>query len=182
MEFEEFVATRLVMLLRYATVLTCDPHLAEDIVQEVLARAQGRWARIVHADYPERYVKRMVTNEFLSWRRRRAARVVPLSLPALDQVAGSTPDPAVQRDERDALLAQVAALPPRQRAVIALRYYEDMPDAEIAEILGCGRATVRSHASRALAALQTALAPRPADEQELTHGRRKAAIRPAASE
>lgn len=157
MGFEEFVAARLTPLLRYATVLTCDPHLAEDVVQEVLARAQGRWSRIKRVDHPERYVKRMVTNEFLSWRRRRAARVVPLSLGALAHIAGAAPDLTAEHDERDALLQHVAALPPRQRAVIALRFYEGMPDAEIADVLGCSSATVRSHASRALASLHTAL-------------------------
>lgn len=157
MGFEEFIEERLVPLLRYATVLTCDPHLAEDIVQEVLARAQVRWSRIARAEHPERYVKRMVTNEFLSWRRRRAARVVPLASGLLEHVTGAAPDHIAAHDERDALLARVAALPPRQRAVVALRYYEDMPDAEIADVLGCTPATVRSHASRGLAALHAAL-------------------------
>jgi RNA polymerase sigma-70 factor (sigma-E family) len=153
--FDEFLGARLVALLRYATVVTCDPHLAEDIVQDVMIRAQQRWARISGTDQPEAYVKRMVLNQFLSWRRRRAANALPLSLPAIESSAVAGQDTATGVVERQALLGQIAALPPRQRAVIALRYYEDRSDAEIAALLGCSEATVRSHCSRALAALRT---------------------------
>lgn len=152
MTFDEFLGSRLSALLRYATVVTCDPHLAEDVVQDVLIRAQQRWARISNADQPEAYVKRMILNEFLSWRRRRAAKT--LLVPATESAAAE-PDAAARVVERHALLSQIAALPARQRAVIALRYYEDLPDAEIAALLGCSEATVRSHCSRALAALRT---------------------------
>jgi DNA-directed RNA polymerase specialized sigma24 family protein len=85
--FEEFVALRLGALVRYATVVTWDPYLAEDITQEVLVRAQARWSRIGGLDAPEQYVKRMVLNEFLSWRRRKAAHVVLLPKEALDGIA-----------------------------------------------------------------------------------------------
>jgi RNA polymerase sigma-70 factor (sigma-E family) len=155
--FDEFVAFRLGVLLRYATVLTCDPHLAEDITQEVLVRAQAKWERIAQLDAPERYVKRMVLNEFLSWRRLRAARVVPLAREQLDSIVAPTPDPAAAQDERDAMLRLIAALPPRQRAAIALRFYEDLPDSEIADLLGCRSVTVRSLVSRALATLRRSL-------------------------
>ena len=77
--FEDFATGQVTPLLRYATVVTCDAYLAEDITQDVLVRAQARWARISAVDAPEHYVKRMILNEFLSWRRRRAARVVPLA-------------------------------------------------------------------------------------------------------
>jgi RNA polymerase sigma-70 factor (sigma-E family) len=160
-EFEEFLTVRLAALLRYATVLACDPHLAEDIVQEVLARAQPRWARIRAADAPEAYVKRMIVNELNTWRRRRAARVVPMSLDALDALAGAQADPAAAVDERDAMVRRLAGLPVRQRIVLALRYYEGLDDHQIAEALGCRPATVRSHAARALATLRKG-APEPA--------------------
>jgi len=150
--FDEFLGARLPALLRYATVVTCDPHLAEDVVQDVLLRAQQRWARISGADQPEAYVKRMIVNQFLSWRRRRAAKTLPV--PAAETAAADV-DTAARIVERHALLSQIAALPPRQRAVIALRYYEDMSDVEIAALLGCSEATVRSHCSRALATLRT---------------------------
>jgi RNA polymerase sigma-70 factor (sigma-E family) len=161
MTFEEFLGLRLPALLRYATVLSCDPHLAEDIVQEVLVRAQARWPRIAAFDAPEAYVKRMIVNELASWRRRRAAGVVPMSQPALDAVLGPGDDPATAHGERDAMMRRIAALPLRQRMAVALRYYEDLTDQEIADLLGCRPVTVRSHLSHGLAALRQAV-PRPA--------------------
>jgi len=155
--FEEFVSARLGALVRYATVVTWDPHLAEDITQNVLVRAQARWARIGRLDAPERYVKRMVVNEFLSWRRRRAARLIPLSRESLDPLMAPVPDPTTPYDERDAMLRLIGGLPPRQRAVIALRFYEEMSVEEIADLLGCRTVTVRTHLCRALAALREAL-------------------------
>ena len=157
MTFEEFVSARLGVLVRYATVVTWDRHLAEDIVQNVLVRAQARWSRIGRLDEPELYVKRMVVNEFLSWRRRRAARSIPLSGESMAGLLAPVPDPAVRRDERDAMLRLIATLPPRQRAVIALRFYDDLAVEQIAEVLGCRASTVRTHLSRALAALQLAM-------------------------
>ena len=157
MTFEEFVSARLGALVRYAVVVTWDPHLAEDITQDVLVRAQARWSRIGRLDAPELYVKRMVVNEFLSWRRRRAAHLVPLSSQALDPLLASAPDIIGPRDERDAMLALIATLPPRQRAVIALRFYEDMSVEQIADLIGCRTVTVRTHISRALATLRKAL-------------------------
>jgi RNA polymerase sigma-70 factor (sigma-E family) len=152
--FEEFVAERLESLLRYATALTCDPHLAQDVVQDVLIRAQSRWARIASTAQPVAYVKRMIVNEYLSWRRRRANHDVTLSHPVLADMAPAGDDPITHYAERDAMLARITRLPRRQRAVIVLRYYENLTDAEIAETLGCTAATVRSHASHALAALR----------------------------
>ncbi|MDQ1287284.1 MAG: hypothetical protein QG622_849 [Actinomycetota bacterium] len=159
---------RLEPLLRYATVVTCDAHLAEDVVQDVLIRAQGRWRRIGALDAPERYVQRMIVNEFLSWRRRRATRSsVPLDPAALGRIApsGEVPNGGLtsgnsaerQVDDREYLLRLIASLPPRQRAVIALRYYEDLSDGQIAELLNCRPTTVRSQACRALATLRRAM-------------------------
>jgi RNA polymerase sigma-70 factor (sigma-E family) len=155
--FEEFVSARLGTLVRYATVVTWDPHLAEDITQNVLVRASVRWSRIARLNAPELYVKRMVLNEFLSWRRRKAARVVPLDQGPLDLLAAPAPDAISPYDERDAMLRLIAALPPRQRAVIALRFYEDLSIEQIAELLGCRTVTVRTHLARALATLRAAL-------------------------
>ncbi|WP_338012101.1 sigma-70 family RNA polymerase sigma factor [Actinoplanes friuliensis] len=138
-------------------MVTWDPHLAEDIIQNVLVRAQLRWGRIGRLDAPELYVKRMVVNEFLSLRRRRAANSVPLAAETLGGLLPPMPDPTAQRDDRDAMLRLIARLPPRQRAVIALRFYEDLAVDQIAEILGCRTVTVRTHLARALAALQQAL-------------------------
>jgi RNA polymerase sigma-70 factor (sigma-E family) len=154
--YDQFVAERLDRLLRYATAMTCDRYLAQDIVQDVLLRAQSRWARIAAMDAPYLYVKRMVTNEYLSWRRRRAARDISSSQAKLETLAPPVHDPAVQHAERDAMRARIAVLPRKQRAALVLRYYEDCSFAEIASVLNCTETTVRSHISRALKTLRTA--------------------------
>lgn len=157
--FEEFAATRLPAVLAFAAVLTGQRATAEDIAQEVLIRAYARWHMIGGLDRPELYVRKMVLNEFLSWRRR-SWRLIPAE-DAGDKATGadSTLDPAGQYAERAALLAEIGKLPRRQRAVLVLRYYEDRTDAEIAELLGCRPATIRAYASRALAALRVELQP-----------------------
>ena len=156
MTFEEFAAERLPALLAFATVLTGQRATAEDITQEVLIRAHGRWDQIAGLDRPEMYVRKMVLNEFLSWRRRSWRTVAAANpVPALDLTA----DHAAEYAEHAAMLAEIGKLPRRQRAVLALRYYEDRSDAEIAELLGCAPATVRAYASRALAALRIELRP-----------------------
>lgn len=153
--FDRFVADRLDRLLRYATALTCDRYLAQDIVQDVLMRAQDRWARIGTMDAPYLYLKRMVTNDYLSWRRRKAARVVASSHGTLEALMPPVGDPAIRHAERDAMRSRIALLPRKQRAAIVLRYYEDRTDTEIAEVLGCTNGTVRSHLSLALKTLRT---------------------------
>ncbi|GAB3989640.1 SigE family RNA polymerase sigma factor [Actinoallomurus acanthiterrae] len=152
--FEEFLVARLPRLLRFATALTGDPHRAEDIVQDVLIRAQRRWRRIGAMASPEAYLRRMITNEYLSWRRRRSSREMPATDGVLDAAIEPDDGHAGQVEERDAVWSGIMSLPPRQRAVLALRYYEGLSTAEIADILGCSEATVRSHASRALAELR----------------------------
>ena len=160
MTFEEFAATRLDPVLRFAVVLTNDRGLAEDIVQEVLVRAHQRWEQIAAMELPEAYVRRMIVNEFYSWRRK-WARIVPRPADELDRV---TPDHANLIAERRALLGEVAKLPRKQRAVLALRYYEGMSDADIADALGCAETTVRGYAFRALKTLRIELAPARAGE------------------
>lgn len=155
MEFDDFVAERLDPLLRYATVLCYDPHLAKDVVQEVLLRAQQQWPRITaKADSPSAYVKRMVTNEFLSWRRRAANREVGASSRTLDELGPPTADRTRHYDEREDMVARLAVLPRRQRAALVLRFYEGCDDAEIAAVLDCRPGTVRSLISRGLATLR----------------------------
>jgi RNA polymerase sigma-70 factor (sigma-E family) len=160
MTFEEFAATRLPAVLRFAAVLAGDGATAEDLAQEVLIRAYRRWDRIGGLDRPEFYVRKMLVNEFLSWRRK-SWRLIP----AGDARAASdraTPDHALRHAERDALLAELGKLPRQQRAVLVLRYYEGCGDAEIAKLLGCTPGTVRGYASRALAALRVEMStPRP---------------------
>jgi RNA polymerase sigma-70 factor (sigma-E family) len=163
MRFEEFAAARLPALLRVAVLLCGDRELARDLVQEVLTRALVRWRRIGEVEEPYAYVRTMLTHEYLSLRRRRAVRTVPLTYEALDgPKAPAHADPASWFGERDALWGQLATLPRQQRAVIVLRYYEGLSDHEIADVLGCRPGTVRGYASRALAALRIELAEPPA--------------------
>jgi RNA polymerase sigma-70 factor (sigma-E family) len=155
--FEDFVATRLPALLRHATVLAGDPHVAEDVVQDVLVRAHARWARISRLDAPEPYLRKMIVNELVSTRRRMVARL-------RRERSQEPPRPQDHTEhvvQRSALVQLIRALPPRQRIVIALRYFEDMADADIAEMLGCSLGTVRSQASRAVRTLRESAALEP---------------------
>ncbi|HEX3589043.1 MAG TPA: SigE family RNA polymerase sigma factor [Pseudonocardiaceae bacterium] len=151
--FPDFVGEHLDELVRYATALTCDPHLAQDVVQEVLIRVHRNWSRIGKVDEPAAYVRRMLVNEYLSWHRRRANHDLAVPDPAA-RTTPSVDDPATGLAERDAMRARIARLSRRQRAVIVLRYYENLTDPEIAQVLRCTPATVRSHVSHALAALR----------------------------
>jgi RNA polymerase sigma-70 factor (sigma-E family) len=155
--FAEFAAARLPSLLRYAVVLTGDRDLAQDVVQEVLARAQVRWSKIAKTDSPDAYVRQMVLNEYLSWRRRwavRNVRAVGERLIALSDRRGEISDHAQDLVDTDELWNRLATLPRKQRAVLVLRYYEQLRDDEIADLLGCAPVTVRSNASKALKALR----------------------------
>jgi RNA polymerase sigma-70 factor (sigma-E family) len=159
MTYEEFVSARLAALVRYAAVLTGDREQARDIVQNVLARAFAKWSRIRRTERPEAYVHRMVTNEFLNSRRGRAPLTVELTGAMLDgRGAPSHPDHADALGERSELWQRLQDLPPRQRAVLVLRYYEGFSDPEIAEVLDCAASTVRGYAARALGALRIELA------------------------
>lgn len=152
MRFEEFAAARLPALLRYARLLSGDREEAHDIVQEVLTRALMRWGRIGTVEDPYAYVRRMVTNQFLSARRRRRLWTVPL------RDSDDRPEPpGPQPGEGNALWQLLATLPRQQRAVLVLRYYEGLGDDEVAEVLGCRVGTVRGYASRALATLRIEL-------------------------
>lgn len=151
MSFEDYVSARLPALLRYAAVLTGDRDLAEDLVQDVLVRAHSRWRRIAATEEPDRYVHRMIINAHLSWRRRWSTRrVLLVDAPA---TAGAGGDPA-DRPDHDELWQRLARLPRQQRAVLVLRYYEELSVAETAAVLGCSAGAVRAYASRALATLR----------------------------
>lgn len=150
MTFDQFTRMRLAPLLRFAMMLCTDAGLAEDLVQEVLIKAHAKWAQLEGLDHPEAYVRRMIVNEFVSWRRK-WARVVPV---AVVEHPEQVQDHAEGHAERDALFRRLVRLPARQRAVIVLRYYGGLTDAEIAQELNCPVGTVRSIASRAVSALR----------------------------
>jgi RNA polymerase sigma-70 factor (sigma-E family) len=152
MTFDEFVHARLPALLRFAAVLAGDREVAQDVVQDALVVAHGRWSRIGGMERPELYVKKIVTTQYLSWRRRVARRAELWQRRGPDELTVS--DHAEHATTRAAVLARLAALPHRQRAVLVLRYYEGLGEAETAEVLGCAPGTVRSAHARALAALR----------------------------
>jgi RNA polymerase sigma-70 factor (sigma-E family) len=154
--FEEYVTARGGALLRFAYVLSGDRHLAEDLVQEVLARVCQRWHRMAHVEQPDAYLRSAIVRQFLSWRRRRASRETPTH-PLPEQV--STADATTRHAMQDEMWRLLASLPRKQRAVLVLRFYEDLPDPEIAAVLGCQPTTVRVHASRGLARLRRLLQP-----------------------
>lgn len=151
MTFEEYVANQQLALLRFSAVLTGDGSLAEDIVQTVLARAYQQWGRVAASNSPHAYVRRMVVNEYVSWWRK-WHRVIPAA--DLETLIAQVPDHAEVHAERLALLHLVTRLPTRQRAAVVLRYYENLPDNEIAAALGVRESTVRSNIARALNALR----------------------------
>lgn len=157
--FEEFAAWHLPAVLRFATVLVGSRAAAEDIAQEVLARACARWGSIGALDRPEMYVRKMILNEFLTARRRSRRLVLAGSSAEVEDRV--TPDYAAAYAERDELLAELAKLPAKQRAVLVLRYYEGLSDSGIADLLGVAPGTVRGYASRALAALRIEFATGP---------------------
>ncbi len=150
MDFETYVAQSRRPLLRYAVVLTNDPELAEDVLQEALLRAGQRWHRIGRLDDPHAYVRRMLTNEVISWRRK-WGRVEVRPDRELDRTVH---DPTGVVDRRDAILRELGRLPARQRAALVLRYFEDLSDDQIAGILGCRATTVRIYVSRAMKTLR----------------------------
>jgi len=163
-ELDEFVvAGGLDRLLRFAHALTGDRAMAEDIVQDVVIRlfiAPSRPSVVARIDA---YARRMVLNEYLSWGRK-WFRVRPTP----DLAGGRDPsDHAACVDDRDELRRELARLPRRQRAVLVMRFYGAMTDTEIAADLGCSISTVRSHASRALAALRVEMARAEPREQEM---------------
>jgi RNA polymerase sigma-70 factor (sigma-E family) len=169
--FEQFAMARLPALLRYAVVLIGDRELAQDVVQEVLARAHVRWRKISGADSPEAYVRRMVLNEYLSWRRSWAVRNVHAAgerLVELEDARGGVRDHAQGVVEADELWNRLATLGRKQRAVLVLRYYEQLEDEAIAELLGCSPATVRSQASKALKTLRLT-----SERQHMIHAEEK---------
>lgn len=155
MGFEEFLDEELAALRRYATALTGDPQRAHDVLAEALLRAHSRWSRIGRMDLPAAYVRRMVTNEFLSEKRRWSARHIRLTRSG-DVPDAALPDLAGNVGERDHLRQLLAGLAPRQRVVVVLRYYLGFDDEAIATELGVTTGAVRTTASRALAALRIA--------------------------
>ena len=157
--FDAFVRARLPALLRFAHALTGDPHTAADLVQDALERTGMRWSRLDRQGDPEAYVRRAIINGRTSrWRKLRRETLVG-ALPDTRPSTSPTPHDAAQHGaDHDQLWQLLATLPQRQRAVLVLRYYEDLSEDQIAATLGCATGTVKSQASKALAKLRTSMA------------------------
>jgi RNA polymerase sigma-70 factor (sigma-E family) len=139
-DFDAFVSSSLPALLRFAHVLTGRADLAEDLVSAALLRSWRAWGRV---EEPTAFVRRVIVNQHLSWWRSRTRAVAFRADPV-------GPDEIARFDERDRVWRALATLPSRQRAVLVLRYYEDLSEAEIARVMGTSAGTVKSQASRGL--------------------------------
>lgn len=151
-QFESLLNNRLPALYRYALTLTGSPYDAEDLVQEAMCRTALAWPRVRRKDAPEGYIRTVMVRIMVNrWRRPRRERLVaePPELPA--------PDHDFDRVDGDGIDLVLARLPPRMRAVLVLRYVDQLNNQEIADVLGCSVATVKSQASRALAKLRAAV-------------------------
>lgn len=153
-EFAELTLAVSQRLLSTAYAVCGDRQLAEDAVQSALIKAYRSWHRVRDAESSEAYLRKMVVNELLGWRRRKSWRVVSLDRTA--EPARTSHENEVV--EHELVWSLVSDLPPRQRAVIVLRYYEGLSEAEIAEILGIRPGTVKSQSAAAMAHLRAALA------------------------
>jgi RNA polymerase sigma-70 factor (sigma-E family) len=158
--FAEFVALRSAALLRTAWLLTGDPTRAEDLLQSALAAVWRRWRHVPPTGDPQAYVRRTMVNLYASWWRRRWRGEVPTALPP--EPAGTGPELAGAVANRDAVRRALARLSRQQRAVVVLRYAEDLSVEETARVLGCSPGTVRVQAFRALAELRADPGLRPA--------------------
>jgi RNA polymerase sigma-70 factor (sigma-E family) len=148
--FREYVATRSRALLRTAYLLTGNKADAEDLVQAALAKTYLAWDRIEDRGALDGYVRRAIVNTHISWWRRRRVEEYPTDeIP--DQAVA---DHAIASDLQESMRRAIDRLPDRMRTAVVLRYYEDMTEAEVAEVLGVSLGTVKSTVSRAVAKLR----------------------------
>lgn len=162
-EFAAYVRDRGAHHLRVAVLLTTDWHAAEDLVQASLVKLYRVWPKVQPPDgNPDAYLRRVMVNTQRSWWRARWRRETPAGELPETEIADFTDGQALSAQVRQAL----RTLPPRQRAVLALRYFTDLPEAEVADLLGCSAGTVKTHARRGLQALREILG----EEQYERHG------------
>lgn len=159
----EYLLARQQSLVRTAYLLTGDWQQAEDLVQTAMVKVWPRWSRVVAGGDPDAYVRRVLVTTYATWWRRRWRGERPSDRlperPVDDGALGAV-------DDRDALGRLLFELPPRQRAVVVLRFYEDLSEAQAAEVLGCSVGTVKSQTSKALARMRAAV-----QEREAVQGR-----------
>jgi RNA polymerase sigma-70 factor (sigma-E family) len=161
-DFDEFVAAQVDDLLRTAYLIAWDASEAEDLVQECLLKVARRWQRVRTMDQPRAYARRILINLATDGARGRARRRVELDPPPAG-VTEQSVDPLAALDTHVELVEALGLLPPRQRAVLVLRYFHDLTESQAAEVLGCSPGTVKSNASRGLARLREVfeLSPQP---------------------
>lgn len=150
--FEEYVAARQAVLFRSALLLTGHRQDAEDLLQAALTKLAERWHAIQRDGSPDAYMRTVMYHQWISWWRRRRHHHEYALDASRDLVADG--DLASEGALRVALVTVLRQLTPKQRAVVVLRYYEDLPEADVARILGCGVGTVRSQVHRTLARLR----------------------------
>jgi RNA polymerase sigma-70 factor (sigma-E family) len=164
--FARFVTAALPGLLRFGHVLTGDPRQAEELVQSALVRCWFAWSRIERQDQPTAYVRRCMVNANTTWWRRFGRREVSVA----EHVDRSEAMPPLAYEDRAEVWHALSQLGARQRAVLVLRYYEQLSEAEIADALGCSVGTVKSQASRGLDRLRDLLTT---SETALSEGDRR---------
>ena len=158
-DFDNFVAAHVDDLLRTAYLIVWDEGEAEDLVQECLLKVARRWPRVRRMEQPQAYARRILVNLTLDGARRRAQRRRELE-PGMPPILSAI-DPLQTLETRAELLEALGQLHERQRAVLVLRYFNDLTEAQVADVLGCSPGTVKSSASRGLARLREALQPVP---------------------
>jgi RNA polymerase sigma-70 factor (sigma-E family) len=155
-EFTELVRARSGALLRTAYLILGDHALAQDLVQEALTKVYVAWPRIQKHEGADAYARAVVVNTAISWKRRKGWRS--------ERSVGEVPEPATPTDDvpdvRLAVWRTLQSLPPRQRAAIVLRYYEDLSVSETAQLMGCADGTVKSQVSQGIARLRESLGSR----------------------
>lgn len=159
-DFDRFVASHASELLRVGYLVVGDLAEAEDLVQESLLRVARRWPRVQRMEHPDAYARRILVNLALDGKKRRTREREELAsddrLPFVELAENAAANITAVEAQSE-LIAALAALPPRQRAVLVLRYFEDLSVAQVAAILDCSLGTVKSTASRGLARLRQTL-------------------------
>ena len=164
--YEEYAAAAWPALYRSSYLLTGNHADAEDLAQQTLLQAYRSWAKVSRADQPAAYVRRMQANLFISQRRPQGRRLELLTDAPPEPGSTTGGGPGAGPEDRMVLWPHIASLPPRQRAVIVLRYYEQLSEREIADALGCSTGNVKSTAHRALKVLRAAIDSEAHDGEE----------------
>ena len=161
-EFDAFMTASWSSLYRTAVLMTGDTHLAEDMLQNAMGKVYKAWHRVSRVEHPRSYARAILANEVSTWWRRRSSSELPVETWPESTSTSGLDDQVV---EADLMWQALGTLPARQRAVVVLRYYEDLSGVEIASVLGISEGTVKAHTHRALRALETALTAGAANER-----------------